>query len=422
VTAELREIAVTVTGRLRYFNLTYAAKRDISGAINGVMILGSEVTDLVAARTHLESSEKALRGFLNAIPATLWSASADGRINFLNRFWSSYSGQEPTSDLADARWMEIVHPEDRARIIDEWSSAVVRKEPIDHRFRLKHAPDGEYRWHRSRGAPLFDDQGKITRWAGYISDIHDERCALDNLTNEREIRERFVATLTHDLRTPLTAARMSAQILFRRANEPVALQKTATRILENIDRADDMIRDLLDANRIKAGEKLPIEVALCRLDQIASGVVDDLSTIHGDRFILRTDSSIEGHWSCDGIRRILENLCLNAVKYGSSVHPITLTISLLSENRVSLEVHNEGNPIAPENQANLFLPYRRIESTNVARQKGWGLGLTLVKGLAEAHGGSAAVESSPEAGTTFRIELPLDSRPVLSPAPPAGNG
>jgi PAS domain S-box-containing protein len=414
VTAELREIAVTVTGRLRYFNLTYSARRDLSGAINGVMILGSEVTDLVAARASLESSEKALRGFLNAIPATLWSATAEGEINFLNRFWSNYSGQEPAADLSDVRWLDIVHPDDRAQMLEEWTSAVARQEPIDHRFRLKHAGDGEYRWHRSRGAPLIDDRGRVIRWAGYISDIHDERCALDNLTNEREIRERFVATLTHDLRTPLTAARMSAQILLRRAHEPVALQKTATRILENIDRADAMIRDLLDANRIKAGESLPIEIQHCRLDQIASGVLDDLSTIHGDRFVLRTAVPVEGYWSCDGLRRILENLCLNAVKYGSSVHPITVTISLPTADTARVEVHNEGNPIAPENQANLFLPYRRIESTNATRQKGWGLGLTLVKGLTEAHGGTAALESSAAMGTTFRIDLPIDSRPVVA--------
>jgi signal transduction histidine kinase len=84
---------------------------------------------------------------------------------------------------------------------------------------------------------------------------------------------------------------------------------------------------------------------------------------------------------------------------------------------VALRVHNEGAPIPAEQQARLFAPFAQIESAVVGRStRGWGLGLTLVRGCAEAHGGTVRVESDAESGTTFTIELPLDSRPYQAKA------
>ena len=267
--AALRELAVTVTDRLRYFNLTYSPRRDVDGTVSGVMILGDEVTEVVEARKILESSEQSLRQFLNAIPTTFWSATSDGTIDFLNQFWAAYSGQDLSDAPRQQRWREISHEGDRSHSLSEWRAAVGEGQSIDQGFRLRRVTDGKYRWHHCRGAPLKNQAGKITRWAGYISDIDDEKVALEGLTAERDIRERFVATLTHDLRTPLTAARMSAQLLFRPAIDPVLFQKVCSRIIDNIDRADQMIRDLLDANRIKAGERLPLEIKPVVLNEIA---------------------------------------------------------------------------------------------------------------------------------------------------------
>lgn len=229
---------------------------------------------------------------------------------------------------------------------------------------------------------------------------------VNGLKSERDLRDYFVASLSHDMRTPLTAAKMSAQILNKHPGDREFVHRSATRIIDNMNRADSMIRDLLDANSIKAGEKLPLEIGHCNLNNLVSETLDEFNAVHGERFIFRSKEMIEGNWSCSGLRRILENLCNNAIKYGAPQSPITVTIEK-KNTWVSLMVHNEGNPIPASDQQKLFEPFRRAQSAQESLQKGWGLGLTLVKGLTEAHGGIVKVESSKEAGTTFIVRIPV---------------
>jgi signal transduction histidine kinase len=219
-----------------------------------------------------------------------------------------------------------------------------------------------------------------------------------------------VATLTHDLRTPLTAIKISAQLIHRRASDNEALQKLATKITNGIDRADEMIRDLLDASLIRAGQKLPIEIAPCNLTEVVAETIAELGTVYGDRFILSANQSIDGSWSANGVRRIVENLCGNAIKYGASQSPVHVALTL-RPGSVAIEVKNDGPAIPLEDQGSLFEPFRRSSSAKTGGQKGWGLGLTLVKGIADAHGGSVRVSSSVRDGTSFTVLLP---RPGLA--------
>jgi signal transduction histidine kinase len=245
--------------------------------------------------------------------------------------------------------------------------------------------------------PSFDVKEKVDGVIALVNDITAKRVlelelkklnrentvSLESLKEERDLRERFVAALSHDLRTPLTAAKMSAQILDRKADE--SSKKLTHRIINSMDRADEMIRDLLDASKIKAGEKFSLDLKRCSLDELAHETVEDLATVYGDRFRLQVTKPIQGFWDCELVRRILENLATNAVKYGSKEKPITIQVDEVGD-RVSLAIHNEGNPIAEHEQADLFQAYRR--SASAGTEKGWGIGLTLVKGFAEAMGGS----------------------------------
>jgi signal transduction histidine kinase len=199
---------------------------------------------------------------------------------------------------------------------------------------------------------------------------------------------------------------MSAQLIPRQANLPDKVYSLAAKVKHNIDRADQMITDLLDANRIRAGQGLPIEAASCELRQVVVDTLEDLSTVHGERFDLRGEESIQGHWDARALRRLIENLCNNAIKYGEPTSRVTVSLSRDDE-QAELSVHNWGNPIPAEEQALLFQYFARAKSAEASGKKGWGIGLTLVKGVAEAHGGSVRVESTQEKGTTFRVRLPL---------------
>lgn len=261
--------------------------------------------------------------------------------------------------------------------------------------------------------PFRNKAGKVIGILGVAQDVTEQVTARSSvqksvieLEREREAREQFVATLSHDLRTPLTSAKITSQLISRKADDADAVRKLALRVSSNIERIDSMIRDLLDANRIKAGETLPLELVECNLGQITRDAIDELGTEFGDRFVIEIPSEpVMGRWSAKDIQRVLENLCSNAVKYGSRNENILVKI-VESNSEVTLSVSNKGHPISMEDQKYLFQAYRRTESADSGRSKGWGLGLALVKGIVEAHKGTVKVESSAEKGTIFIVCLP----------------
>jgi signal transduction histidine kinase len=231
---------------------------------------------------------------------------------------------------------------------------------------------------------------------------------VQELELQRDFREQFVATLSHDLRTPLNVAKMGAQLLAEDV-DPLERKRIVGMISDNMDRADQMIRDLLDISRIKAGESVPLEISECDLRGVAASTLESLASIHGQRFVLKSPDLLRGRWDEMALRRILENLVGNAVKYGSPETPITVELEE-SPREVWIRVHNLGKAIAPENLPALFEAFRRSESAAKSAQRGWGIGLTLVRGLAKEMGGDVGAASSPKAGTTFTVHLPRDAR------------
>ena len=233
--------------------------------------------------------------------------------------------------------------------------------------------------------------------------------SLETLKKERRMRELFVSTLTHDLRTPLSSAMLSSQLIMQGLQPNDQNYFLASRIFENTNRMDIMIQNLLDANRIRAGEKIYLEREDCDLTTLAQNTIEILKSIHGDKFKLISPISCRCFVDPMGLRRVIENLCNNAVKYGSPNTPITVTIEQLNTT-LQLSVHNEGPVISRRDQTTLFNQFQRTESAEAGGKKGWGIGLTLIRGLVEGHGGTVRVESEIDKGTTFIIDLPIEQK------------
>jgi PAS domain S-box-containing protein len=238
------------------------------------------------------------------------------------------------------------------------------------------------------------------------------RNSLKLLKEEQDLRERVFSMISHDLRTPLTSAKLSVQALIRSKSQDEISNCLLKKLASSLDRADNMIQDLLDANRINAGKSLPIHVISCDFIDVVASTVEELRHIHGNaRFeLLKDEKPILGHWDCNGVRRILENLCINAVKYGAENSRIQIRVWQPNTRNVCLTVHNEGNPISQNELPTLFEPFTRSKSAQDSDKKGWGVGLALVKGVVEAHHGSIEVRSTEKEGTTFTVNLPMDAR------------
>ena len=227
------------------------------------------------------------------------------------------------------------------------------------------------------------------------------------LRTERELRDRFVAVLAHDLLGPLAAAKMGLQLL---QTHPELLDSVPAQIIQDLDRTDGMVRDMLDVHQIRAGHRLTLRIAKTDLVMVTRDVVRELERLHGDRFIVKAAEHEWGFWSARDMRRMLWNLASNAIKYGSKTAPIEIRI-VSKAGKVELAVHNDGPVIPAEERAALFEPFSRAITVQVAAQRGWGLGLTLVKGCVEAHGGAVDIASEDGAGTTFTLRFPVDARP-----------
>ncbi|MES2526747.1 MAG: ATP-binding protein [Bdellovibrionota bacterium] len=229
----------------------------------------------------------------------------------------------------------------------------------------------------------------------------DKLAVVNDLKEERELRESFVSSLTHDLRTPLSVARMHAEMISRKVSDDQLLK--CRKVIKHIDEVDRMIQDLLDANKLKAGETIPIHPCEICLNDVVQEAVTDFVDLHGDRFIVSAPDRICGIWCGKAMRRILDNLLGNAVKYGDS-GPIDIQLEQ-DEKCTRIKVHNSGAAIPFWEQARLFEPYKRARKAD-KKMTGWGIGLSLVKGLVEAHDGKASVDSHDETGTTFKLEFP----------------
>lgn len=237
---------------------------------------------------------------------------------------------------------------------------------------------------------------------------------LDTLRIERGLRSQFFAVLTHDLRGPLSAARTAAALLDMQPDaEASEIHRRLGVVLRNLDRMDRMVTDLLDVERIyAAGRRLPLVLEEHELGAIAREVVDELLAEHPGRIVLCAEEETRGLWDAAALRRAIWNLVSNALKYGAKDAPVTVAVAKRPDG-AKVSVHNEGVPIPADAQATLFEPFTRAAGP---RERGWGLGLTLVRGAAEAHGGSVHVDSAPAHGTTFTLRLPADARPAQGSA------
>lgn len=222
-------------------------------------------------------------------------------------------------------------------------------------------------------------------------------------------REQLFAILAHDLRGPLGVASTALTLIQSDPSSP-EVPRWAGRAVDGVARVGRIVEDLLDSMRVQAGGGMQLALAECDVMEVVRAAVEHLRAEHGDRFVLQGPESVPGHLAPDALRRAIENLGSNAVKYGEASQPVTIGVDTVHE-RIMIRVHNEGSYIPVEEQETIFRAFHRLRSAEESGKTGWGLGLAQVRGVAEAHGGSIGIDSAPERGTTFTIDVPADARP-----------
>jgi signal transduction histidine kinase len=220
----------------------------------------------------------------------------------------------------------------------------------------------------------------------------------------------FLGILAHDLRTPLSAIGVGAEIMLRAEQLDSRYIKISSRIFGSAKRAGKIVENLLDFTRSHSSAGLSLKPEKANLKSVCEGIVEEVGIHHPDRTIIfESEGKFEGTFDATRIEQVLCNLIENAALHGAKDSPIT--VKLRSENDVAIvTVHNDGEPIDPRDLPHIFDPMARY-SQHAADERGpssgLGLGLYIANQIVSAHNGKIEVGSNEVQGTTFSVKLPL---------------
>jgi PAS domain S-box-containing protein len=403
----------------------------VSALREGALGLCLMVTDLTAQRHYqeLQRTQDALR----AISERLELAQEAGRIGTFE--WDIRTGAVSWSPIKEALyglpaggfggcyedWKQAVHPDDHDRVEAERLRAVTERTDLDTEFRIVR-PDGETRWIASKGKVFCGDDGKPLRMLGVSMDITERKRIEEALRDADRKKDEFLATLAHELRNPLAPIRNALQILEAKDPSQPELQWSRGVLDRQVRLMSRLLEDLLDVSRISLNklelrkERVELAVVLEAALETSRPVID--AGGHALTLALPPEPI---YLDVDPVRmaQVFANLLNNAAKYSEKGGRIRLT-AVRSGGDVIVSVKDSGIGIVPEVLPRIFDIFSQAKPALAWSQGGLGIGLSLVKGLVELHGGSVEARSEgPGRGSEFDVRLPVETKtPIAQPAPP----
>lgn len=371
------------------------------------ILLGIEdVTDRERGRKALRTAERRQRRVLDSVPQKLFTATADGEIDYFNPAWIKYTGLT-FEQLKGSGWVQVVHSEDLTENFRAWRRSIKTGEPFVFAHRLR-SVEGEFRWHLTHAQPVRDEAGIITMWAGSNNDLHE-------VTEAEHRKDQFLALLAHELRAPL-APLSSALLIMRRpdaANDVV--QRAGELALKQMQHMSRLIDDLLNVSRISSGRlelrRMPVDLVVMAQDAVDS--TRSAIELAGHKLSLELPTKpvyVDG----DPVRlvQMFSNLLNNASKYTPAPGQIELKVDTL-EGQARVVVKDDGIGIAEGDLSKIFEMFTQIDQSLTRGQGGLGIGLSLVRSLVEMHGGKVHAQSAGLGqGSEFIIRLPLVQEPA----------
>jgi PAS domain S-box-containing protein len=239
---------------------------------------------------------------------------------------------------------------------------------------------------------------------GRVAVLHD----ITYLKELDEMKSEFVATVSHDLRSPLTFMRGYATMLPMMGDLTDKQEDYVEKILSGIEQMSALVNNLLDLGRLDAG--IDLVLSRFRMEEILISVAEEYrqpALARGIELVVEPEAgmpSVRGDMSL--IRQAVANLVNNAVKYAPNSGRVALA-AFRNEQDVVVRVKDNGPGISQKDQMRLYEKFYQVKQRGTASVKGSGLGLALVKSIAERHGGRSWCESEPGQGSTFYISLPL---------------
>jgi PAS domain S-box-containing protein len=432
----LEVVRVTKSGERRDIAVTVSPVHDRHGHIIGASKTARDITERKAAALKLQRSEEEQARAAEKLREShdvLALAMRAGRMGVWSRdltldtvWWSPelavlFGLSADDKNFNRFRLFDLVSPEDQVRLPGEIQAALARREDYTLQFQFRHAPTGEWRWMEVRGKATYDAAGAPRMLHGLGIDITDQKRAVEALQEADRRKDDFLATLAHELRNPLAPISSGLEIM-RTAGDDSAAAEQARGIMERqVGQMIRLVDDLLDVARITTGK---VEMRFATID-LAAAIGDAVETATpaiaagGQTLTVNPpDKPIYVYADRTRLAQLFANLLNNSARYSGPGHPITVTASRDNGTAV-VRVRDRGVGIHEDMLPRVFEMFRQADGTGGRSRGGLGIGLFLVRRIAEMHGGTVeATSPGLGQGAEFIVRIPA-REPARPAAPPA---
>ncbi len=364
----------------------------------------------------LQSSEDRLRRVINTIPAHVWSSLPDGSVDFINQRLLESTGR-PIETLLGSGWQTIVHPDDRARYVAQWKSALAAGEPLEIELRVWTA-QRDYRWLLVRNVPLRDSRGEIVKWYGTGIDIEDRKRAEDALrkaqgdlahANRVTTMGELCASLAHEINQPISGAITNASTCLRRLDrEPPDIEGAragASLIIRDANRAAEIINRvrLFFRKGVVTKERVDINELIREMEILLHNEASQHSVFVQTRLAADQPLIVADRIQ---LQQVLMNLMINGIDAMKAVEgPRQLTLGTQNDGNAQLLVSVEDTGIGlPANQAGQI-----FNAFFTTKEHGTGMGLRISRTIIEAHGGRLWATDNHPRGASFHFTLAVSA-------------
>ena len=380
----------------------------------GVVLVFRDATESRTAQHALLESERRYReaadeftGLADHVDQLVWMAKPDGAIFWYNKRWYEYTGTSPEA-MQGWGWQAVHDPQELPRVLERWRHSIAMQAPFDMVFPLK-GRDGKFRPFLTRVVPVKDEHGVVTRWFGTNTDVSELRRAEAALREANTRKDVFLATLSHELRNPLSPIRNAATVLAKPELSPEDHERSRLIIVRQVRNMAALLDDLLDMSRITRGV-FALKKEIVNLQGLLAEALETARPL-----IDKKRHTVKLEWPPDPVEieadpvrlvQIATNLLTNAAKYTDPEGVITFGVQL-AEADITLIVHDTGIGLAPHMLTEVFEMFSQVSPEQKRSEGGLGIGLALVKGLVELHGGRIEARSQGlERGCEFIVVLP----------------
>ncbi|MGM9501421.1 hybrid sensor histidine kinase/response regulator [Desertifilum tharense IPPAS B-1220] len=417
----------SVTGTRTYLSRV-VPEFDREGVVQTALIVSRDISDRKATEEALRQREFTLRQYFELPLIGIAITSPEkGWIDVNQKLCDilGYSRQE----LQEMSWLELTHPEDLALDITLFHQALLGQRDgysLDKRYIRK---DGQIIYTNLSTRCIRRADGTVDYFVTLIQDITErkqaeeeraqlirEQAARAEAETANRMKDEFLATLSHELRTPINCILGWAQLLrTRQLND-----STRDRALETIERnarlQTQLVEDLLDVSKIVQG-KITLKCRNANIALVIRRAVDTVGTLAAAKNIqveMELDPAVEFTWADpDRLQQVVWNLLSNAIKFTPAQGRVTVILQQFSQ-EIAIQIRDTGKGISPEFLPHVFDRFRQADNSITRSHGGLGLGLAIVRHLVELHGGTIAADSAGEGkGTTFTVKLPVVQNPHL---------